>query len=147
MDTALLSNDLWDLVLGSNGDLAIASDPYSIAQDVACALKTFQGECYFDTTLGVPYFQQIFGQFPSIQFLKAQFVAAAMTVPQVTSAQCFLSSLVNRSLSGQVQFTYQAITTTGQSIAQTGIVSFRGDNRGLVTFVGSNGSFLQFAGS
>lgn len=144
--TMLLDQTLWDLVTDTSGNWAVASEPYSVAQDVASAIKTFLGECYYDTTIGIPYFQQILGQFPSLQFLRAQFVGAALTVPLVTSAQCFFGSLKDREISGQVQFTY---TLSGAAAGETagGLVTFVGSNQGVVTFVGSNGAFVEFAGS
>ncbi|AJJ19826.1 hypothetical protein [Yersinia intermedia] len=54
-NTLLLDRTAWDLVLDANGDIAMASLPYSIAQDVASAIKTFIGECWYDTSQGVPY--------------------------------------------------------------------------------------------
>lgn len=95
----------WDLVLDTNGNIAIASDPYSQAQDAASAMRTFDGEVFYDTTLGVPYFPNILGALPPITYLKAQFVAAALTVPGVTGAVVFFSSFINRILGGQVQIT------------------------------------------
>jgi hypothetical protein len=55
--TLLLDRSLWDLTLDINGNIAMASEPYAIAQDVASACRTFLGECYYDTSQGVPYFQ------------------------------------------------------------------------------------------
>lgn len=112
--TILLDVSTWDLVLDANGNIAVASEPYSLAQDAASAIKTFLGECYWDTTVGVPYLTQILGQAPSISFLKQQFVAAALTVPDVASAQCFITGLNGRTLSGQVQV---VSASTGQSSA------------------------------
>ena len=105
MDTILLDRATWDLVLDVDGNIAVASEPYSLAQDAASAIKTFAGEVYFDTTLGVPYLSQIFGKNPPIALMKAQFEAAALTVPDVTSAQCFLSKISGRSIAGQIQVT------------------------------------------
>ena len=83
MKTLLLDQTTWDLVVDASGDIAVASDPYSIAQDAASAIRTFQGECYYDTTLGVPYWSQILGRSPPLSLLKAKLVAAALTVPDV----------------------------------------------------------------
>lgn len=109
MNTLLLDSKTWDLVVDASGNIAMASEPYAIAQDVASAIRMFQGEYYYDTTQGVPYWTQLLGQAPSIPLLKAKLVAAALTVPGVVKARCFLSSITNRSVSGQVQF----IDTTG----------------------------------
>jgi hypothetical protein len=143
MQTLLLDRTIWDLVLTSAGDIAAANDPYSVSQDVCSAIRTFQGECWYDTTLGVPY-NLILGQFPPIEYVKAQLVQAALTVPEVTSAKCFLASLVGRLVTGQVQFTYQA--PGAASVPQTGVVIFRGDNGRFSSWVGDNGAFAVWYG-
>lgn len=109
-DTILLDTVAWDLVLDAAGNIAVASEPYSLAQDAASAIKTFLGECFYDTTIGVPY-DQILGAAPSLDFVKSQLVLAALTVPGVASAQVFITSIVDRTVSGQVQVTSEA---TGQ---------------------------------
>lgn len=103
MDTMLLAIDTWDLVLDANGNWAVANNPYSEAQDVASAIKLFLGEAYFDVTQGIPYFGQIFGVRPNLQFVKTQIEAAALTVPNVVSALCLFASFDGRNLTGQVQ--------------------------------------------
>jgi hypothetical protein len=40
MSSLLLDIDVWDLVLDANGDIALAQPPYSLAQDVACAVHS-----------------------------------------------------------------------------------------------------------
>lgn len=109
--TLLLDNSYWDLVLDSNGNIAVAAPPYAVAQDVASAIKTFEGEVYYDTTLGVPYFQQILGMTPPLSVFQADMVAAALTVPSVQSAVCTIQSFQGREIKGQVQFT----TSAGQT--------------------------------
>ena len=105
MNTLLLDQSTWDLVLDASGNIAVASDPYSIAQDCASAVRLFSGELWYDTTQGVPYFAQILGQQPPLSLIKAEFIQAALTVPEVISAQCFIISITNRQVSGQVQVT------------------------------------------
>ncbi len=106
MNTLLLSTDLWDLCLDASGNIAVASDPYSVAQDVASACRVFRGEQWYNTSAGVPYFQQILGQSPPASFIKAQIAAAAATVPGCANPVVYLSGLgADRALAGQVQFT------------------------------------------
>lgn len=105
MDTLYLSPD-WDLTLDASGNIAKASNPYALAQDAASEIRTFIGECYYDTARGIPYFTRIFGQFPSpIELMKSQFVAAAMNVPDVVAAKVFISGVSNRQVTGQIQVT------------------------------------------
>jgi hypothetical protein len=103
--TLLLDTVTWDLVLDASGNIAVANPPYQLAQDAASAIKLFLGELYYDTTQGVPYFQSILGQSPPLSLIKAKLVAAAETVPGVTGAQVFISSVNQRTLNGQVQVT------------------------------------------
>lgn len=111
-NTLLLDRGLWDLVTDAAGNIAMASPPYSLTQDVASAIKLFQGELWYDTIPGVPYFDQILGQAPPIPFLKAQIIAAALTVPGVVSAVCFISKIEGRTVNGQVIITDEAGNTT-----------------------------------
>lgn len=112
--TMLLDRSAWDLVLDASGNWAVADEPYALAQDVASACRTVQGECWYDTTRGVPYFTQILGKNPSAQVIKAALVREALRVPDVASAKCFLQALQNRRLTGQIQVTS---ATTGQTVA------------------------------
>lgn len=105
MKTLLLDTDRWDLVLDASGNIAMATNPYALAQDAASAVRLFQGELWYDTTQGVPYFEQILGQYPPIEFMRAQCVAAAMSVPEVVSATVYFTAVVGRALGGQVQIT------------------------------------------
>lgn len=109
MNTLFLDPTSWDLALDVNGDIALAQEPYSLAQDAASAIRLFVGEAWYDTTQGVPY-GTILGKAPSASYIKAQLEKAALTVPDVASATCFLTSLQGRSLGGQVQVTSK---TTG----------------------------------
>jgi hypothetical protein len=114
--TILLDPETWDLVLDVNNNIAVATEPYSLAQDAASAILTFLGEVFFDTTIGVPWLQQILGKKPSLALLKQQLVDAAKTVPDVQSAQVFISSFTNRLVAGQVQVTS---ASTGQTAVAT----------------------------
>ncbi len=91
--------------MDANRNIALAMDPYSLAQDVASAIKTFLGEVYYDDTIGVPYFQKIFGQTPPVAVFQEYMIQAALTVPGVVRANCTIQSFVDRQVKGQVQFT------------------------------------------
>ena len=78
MDTLLLDTVTWDLAVDALGNIAMASDPYAQAQDAASNIRTFAGEVYFNTTLGVPYWEQILGLAPPISVMKAHWNAAAL---------------------------------------------------------------------
>jgi hypothetical protein len=104
-NTLLLDQTLWDLCVDAAGNIAVASEPYSLAQDAASAIRCFQGEVWYDTTQGIPYLTQILGFYPPLSLVKSYFQAAALTVPGVVSATVFITSLIGRELTGQVQIT------------------------------------------
>lgn len=102
MQTLLLGVETWDLTTTPGGDIAVASDPYSQAQDASSEIKVFLGEAYYDTTRGVPYWQSILGHLPPVSLMKSVIAAAALRVPGVAVAVVSFSSFVNRTLRGQV---------------------------------------------
>ncbi|RUW74487.1 hypothetical protein [Mesorhizobium sp. M2A.F.Ca.ET.067.02.1.1] len=112
MKTLLLDTDTWDLVADASGNIATADEPYALAQDAASAIRLFAGELYYDTTQGIPYFDQILGKAPPVSLMKASFNRAALTVPGVVSAQTFIQSWTDRTVTGQVQVTDAAGNTT-----------------------------------
>ena len=100
----LLDRDVWDLVLDAEGNIAVCTEPYSIAQDVACACRTFKGELVYDINDGVPYFSEILGQWPPLSLVRERLKAAALSVEEVVSVQIIITAVEGRQLSGQVQF-------------------------------------------
>lgn len=105
----------WDLFLDSSNNLALVTQANELAQDVASAVRTFLGECWYDFTLGVPYFQQIFvGHRVSLQFVKQALATAGSIVPGVGSIAVFLTGPgTSRVVGGQLQIT----STSGQVLA------------------------------
>ncbi len=100
----LLDRGNWDLALDASGNIAVASEPYSQSQDIASECRVYLGECYYDTTRGVPYATEILGQMQPVQVLKEQLGIAAERVPGVSEVTVILGSIKNREISGQVQF-------------------------------------------
>jgi hypothetical protein len=103
-NTLLLDGSAWDLVLDSFGNIAMAEPPYALAQDVASAVRLFLGELWYDTSKGIPYFEDVLGHLPPVSLLTGYIEKAALTVPGVVTARCVLSSFDSRQVTGQVQF-------------------------------------------
>lgn len=117
-DTLLLDRSTWDLVLDANGNIARATEPYSLAQDAASAIRTYAGECYWDTTIGIPYMTRIWGKRPSVSTLKQIFQNQVIaTVPDVASCTVFIVEATDRRIGGQVQ-------VTSASTGQTSVATF-----------------------
>ncbi|WP_321905116.1 hypothetical protein [Paraburkholderia tropica] len=103
--TLYLNPDTWDLALDASGNIAVATEPYALAQDAASAIRTFKGECWYDTTQGLPYWQQILGHYPALSLVRSKMVTAAENITNVASATVYFTGFTDRQLQGQVQVT------------------------------------------
>lgn len=101
--TLLLDRDGWDACLNASGNIAVATEPYSQVQDAASAVRVFEGEAFYNTTLGVPYWTDVLGRSQPSQIMRARAQQAALTVPGVIDATAVLTTLPNRVLGGQIQ--------------------------------------------
>jgi hypothetical protein len=133
MDTLLLDPKTRDLMLDDSQNIALASsvdptDPpfseaYGQAQDAACQIKLFQGELFYDTLQGAPYWQQLLGYLPSTPLMVAKFNQAAALVTGVVATECTIDSLADRGVqtpTGQPGGTVSITNVAGQ----TAIVRF-----------------------
>ena len=85
MISLLLSVPAWDLSIDVNKNIALASDAYGRAQDVASAIRVFQGEMWYDVTVGIPYLDGVIGKF-SFDIYAEMCNQTALTVPGVVTA-------------------------------------------------------------
>lgn len=110
----LLDRTTWDLSVDASGNIAVCSETYSIIQNVATAIRTWYGEAWYDTSIGIPYDDGIFNGTTPLSIMKAQAEATAETVSGVASAQClFLLQSSTRTLSGAIALTL----TTGETVS------------------------------
>jgi len=107
MSSIYVDNDNWDIAVDASGNIAVATGAYALAMEAACKIKTFAGEVYFDTTQGIPYFTEILGKQPSIEYMRMQFTNTALSVSGVVSAKVYFTDFTDRTISGQVQVTDQ----------------------------------------
>ena len=115
MNTLMLTSN-WDLTADASKNIAMATNGYAIAQDVASAIRTVLGELWYDTEQGVPYFSDILGRKVSLLMIQNEFNNAALRVPGVVKAQSTLNPLTsNRTLTGSVK----VIDTNGQELNVT----------------------------
>lgn len=103
--TLLLDQETWDLITDAAGSIAMATEPYSLVQDVASAIRLFFGELWYDQTQGIPYFENILGHRPTLAYVKIQIEKAALTVPTIILAKCTITTFDNRDIQGYVQIT------------------------------------------
>lgn len=119
--TLALSAD-WDLTVDANGNVATVSGGSQLAQDAASACRLFLGELWFDTTQGVPYWQQLLGTGtqPPNSLITAKLEDAALTVPGVETASVTITNITARTVVGTV--TVSGTDAAGNSV--TGTASF-----------------------
>lgn len=103
-NTLLLDQTAWDLVIDSAGNIAMATPPYALAQDVASAVRLFLGELWYATAKGIPYFEDVLGHLPPVSLLTGYMEKAALTVPGVVSVQVIITEFNAREVRGEVQF-------------------------------------------
>lgn len=112
--TLFLRPDNWDLTLDVSGNIAIATDVYQQAQDVASACRTFRGDLYYNQDEGIPYDSEILGTtgFP-LALYKMYLEEAAISVDGVVSAQAIVQTNDRRNAIGAITFTNED-NETGQ---------------------------------
>lgn len=104
----------------TGGDIGWVDDLQAIAQQVAFRLQFFQGECFLDTTQGIPYFTQIFAKNAPAALVKSVFYNAIANSPGIVRV---LS--LDLTLSGtKLTVTWQAQTVLGVPISQTNNLVF-----------------------
>jgi hypothetical protein len=103
-----------------NQDIALNTQGLAVAQDVASAIKLFQGELYYDTTLGVPYFGQVFSQQYNAAIINSLMQQAALTVPNVVEAVASVSNLdANGKPSRDIAGTVEILDVNGEASGVT----------------------------
>jgi len=116
MDSLNITDDGNDLFVDSSGNIAVATGSFALALNAACAIRTFSGECFYNTTLGIPYFSTILGKNPPVEYLRSQLSATALSSdPDIKSTTVYFTSITDRKLSGQVQVS----TSTGNVAASS----------------------------
>ncbi len=88
----------WDIQVDNLGNLFVSSGDYAIAQNVACALRSFTNDMFFAKNLGVPHFTTELSTSPNPVIIKDIFENEAKKVHGVNSALCEIISLENRNL-------------------------------------------------
>ena len=106
MKTLFLHPEKWDLCLDSSGNLAIATDEYQQAQDIASSCRVFLKDDYYNQQDGIPYLEEIMGKsaYP-ISLYQRNLFDRAMLVDGVVSVDVNLNQLKDRVLSGAIIFT------------------------------------------
>lgn len=106
MKTLFLRPSTWDLTLDTSGNLAVATDEYQQAQDIASSCRVFLHDDYYNQNDGIPYLEEVLGRasYP-LALYQRNLYDRAMLVKGIVSVDVELQSLQDRLLSGAIIFT------------------------------------------
>ena len=113
MHTLLLTDD-WDLTLDSAGDIATTTGAYSIAQNVANAVRLFTDDAWFNPERGIPHFAIDLGRMPALSVFRSRVLSASRAVEGVETADVTITGVNERNervLTGDITIR----TTTGET--------------------------------
>lgn len=107
MKTMFLDPKTWDSVLDTQGNIAVATEEYQQAQDIACSCRVFLGDDYYNKNDGIPYLESIMGKFGyPISLYQRHLQERSLLVRGVVSVKPMLSlDNNNRVASGSIEFT------------------------------------------
>ena len=105
MKTIFLDPNTWNLAVDSGGNIAVADDPYALAQNVSCAVRTFRGEVPSDLDYGIPYRESVLGSAYDAVAVRKHHEDIAKTVSGVTNALAVIDSFEHRVPSGFIKIT------------------------------------------
>lgn len=106
MKTLFLRTDIWDLALDTQGNLAIATEEYQQAQDIASSCRVFLGDDYYRKNDGIPYLEKVLGKanYP-LALYQRNLHDRALLVEGVVSVEVNLYPQQDRLLKGGIIFT------------------------------------------
>ena len=104
--TLTLDVDTWDIQLDSNGNIATASGPYAIAQNVANAVRLFTNDAYYDPNRGIPHFSIELGHKQGqLGVLRSRIIKNVSKLKGVESAEVSFYGIHNQELTGNISLT------------------------------------------
>lgn len=122
--TVQLLNSQWDWPIGFP---VFISDIYAVAQIIQQKLKLLMGEWWENTSLGLPLFQSILGQFTSTAVISQLIQNQILSTPYVTGIQNASISINPSTLEVSSSFgiltTFGPFTITGVNQTFTAVIN------------------------
>lgn len=106
----MLDLDEWDLTLDAAGNIAVTTDAYAVAQNVANAVRLFTDDAWYDPQRGIPHFMVDLGHRPDASVVRNRVRKAALGVDGVAAAVVTVAGEDDRVLGGNIELTL----TTGE---------------------------------
>ena len=101
----------------SEGSRRFVSGSDYIAQKIQQRLQFFQGEWWKDTTLGVPWLQDVLIKSPSLEVVRSIVKNAILAVPGISSVPTCTVDFDTQNRLASITFT--AVYGTGQTVTDT----------------------------
>lgn len=101
-------NDDNDLAIVNN-DLVLISGADEVTQNLRSRLRTYEGEWFLDTTIGLPYYREIFVKRQKPERIAAYFKREILKTPGVLALLQFEQDQVAATRQLNISFTAQAI--------------------------------------
>ena len=116
-----LDPDTGDLLL-QDGDLVLTDGLESRRQHLEIRLRTFLEEWFLDTTVGVPYFQQLFTQKnPDTLLIQSVIRDEAEKTPGIIAITSFSFEIISRTRDLRVQLTADSVDGEFEITFQQGV--------------------------
>lgn len=96
--TSIKLNNDWDLCLDAFGNLQICHEDTAICQDVACALRLFTNDSYYEPSKGIPYLDIVLGVNPFESLVRSELINTAKSVDGVLDADVEKFTIEDRAL-------------------------------------------------
>ncbi len=107
--TSIKLNNDWDICLDDFGNLQTCHEDAAICQDVACALRLFTNDSYYEPSKGIPYRDIVLGVTPFESLVRSELTNTAKSVSGVLDASVENLTIENRILG----FDMDCLTTNG----------------------------------
>ncbi|WP_432785025.1 hypothetical protein AAEX37_01946 [Oligella sp. MSHR50489EDL] len=106
MKTLFLLPNIWDLCLDASGNIAVATDTYQQAQDIASACRVITKDMYFNQRGGIPYLVEILGKgsYP-LALYRHHLERESLKIKGVQSVSVDLTLSEDRVVKGAINFT------------------------------------------
>lgn len=92
-------------IIVSNNDFLVVKDVDKVGQKLKQRLLFYQGEWFLDTTVGIPYFQEIFVKNPNIPDIESIFKVEIVETEDVNQLLAFDSTFANDVRDYNITFT------------------------------------------
>jgi len=113
-----------DFLVDSDGDLAIVNGDFAtiagekaVLQGIKCRVQMFEGECFLDESVGLPWLTQILvkgANTTAVRAILTSAIAATPDVTAVTGAQLQFTSRRDASISYEVTTIYSSVPLAGK---------------------------------